>query len=140
MPMPTAPDAPPPGAVAENVILDYRGEGATKRARKETTEGPGRPMEMPPKWAALADACGGRQELAKRLDVSTFNLWKWGQGGALAPWRAVAVETLAIELGIPSPLTKSQQNAIAKAEADAQLWGRYKAGLARSARNKPNSG
>ena len=64
-----------------------------------------RAREWPPAWSRLADACGGIDALATRLETTRRVISRWAAGdvAVLGPAR-VAIRYVAREVGVRSPV------------------------------------
>lgn len=63
-----------------------------------------RAREWPPAWSRLADACGGIDQLAARLETTRLVVQRWAQGREPQGPTRVAIRYLAREVGVRSPI------------------------------------
>lgn len=62
-----------------------------------------RATTLPPRWAALAAAYGGVQQLATACGVSQMTLWRWARGTRPGPLSVRAVQQMAARRKLADP-------------------------------------
>jgi len=63
-----------------------------------------RPREWPPAWSRLADAAGGVDALASRLETTRRVVERWAKGREPQGPARVAIRYVAREVGVRSPV------------------------------------